>query len=259
MSCPEQSSSSSSSSSFFYFVSFVFKSIGSVWRDHRSLCEDRERCGRRPWKCLSIHCVNQWDTSGERCKHFMETNQSTSNRCRISVSGCVWTTATGCCSSLRIIYNEKRGLVMWLKWIFYTTLLSCNDRCKVYLNISWSACTVCEVFSVCEWLQEYSVSWVSSCVQFCECILSNLRMCDSVWSRVSRRVHAEEKVIASCLIPPSISPYRSSIRQRKKGGWCEESFVSHVEMLLIGFSLAAEEVGSDEQLERVKEKLNGFI
>lgn len=81
-------------------------------------------------------------------------------------------------------------------------------------------------------------------------------MCDSVCSHWSRRVHAEEKVIASRLIPPSISPYRSSIRQREKGGWCEQSFVSHVEMLLIGFSLAADEDGGDRQLERVKEKLD---
>lgn len=41
---------------------FVFESMVSVWRLHRSLCKERELCSRRPWKCLSIHSVNQWDT-----------------------------------------------------------------------------------------------------------------------------------------------------------------------------------------------------
>lgn len=37
------------------------------------------------------------------------------------------------------------------------------------------------------------------------------------------------------LNPPYIYLYRNSIQQSKKGGWCKESFVRHVEMFLIGF------------------------
>lgn len=111
---------------------------------------------------------------------------------------------------------------------------------------------VCEVFSGSEirtFPESLHVSsYVNTSIQTYGCV--------TLYSHWSRRVRAEEKVIASRLIPPSISPYRSSIRQREKGGWCEQSFVSHVEMLLIGFSLAADEDGGDRQLERVKEKLD---
>lgn len=149
---------------------------------------------------------------------------------------CGWTRASGCWSRLKIIYNEKKNWSCGENG-FSTRPLHHNGYCNVYPYFDWSA--IWKRMHVRLRISVAVFFYIRACKAYVHIFLDSVRLHAPykrvilhvrghrrahLWSYVSRRVHAEDRVIfylffilPPSFVPPSLPPHGERHPTKEEG------------------------------------------